>query len=252
MNDLAIALLTFGCTFGCAVGAIFVRQRLPEAHLGRDSQDIVRLGMGLVATMTALLLGLVTAAAKNGFDAQDAALKNSAVNILTLDRQLARYGAEAQPVRDLLQQSLAERVAALWPEKGWGTELKDVPGAGAPIEELENRILALEPQTEAQKFFRTEALKLVQDVVKTRWRVLETGRTVQTPFLFAVIFWLTVTFTSFGLFAPRNGTVITVLLIAAFSVAAAVYLVLEMDRPFSGLIRVSGDSLRFALTHLNQ
>jgi len=252
MSELTIALVTFLCTFGGAVAAIFIRQRLPETHLGRESQDVVRLGVGLVATMTALLLGLVTAAAKGGFDAQDAALKNSAMNILTLDRQLARYGPEAQPVRDLLQSIVSDRVRDLSPQGQRGVDLRRVPAAGAPIEEIENRILALEPRTEPQRFFRTEALKLVQDVVKTRWRILETGPTVQTPFLVAVIFWLTVTFTSFGLFAPRNGTVITVLLVASLSVAAAVYLVLEMDRPFDGLIRVSGESLRFALSNLNQ
>lgn len=252
MNDVLIALVTFACTFGCAMAAAFLRRHLPDTHQGKDSQDIVRLGMGLVATMTALLLGLVTAAAKSGFDAQDAALKSSAVNVLTLDRQLARYGAEAQPIRDLLQRATAERVSALWSLKGGTLGIQVNPGAAAPVEEIENLLLALQPQTETQKFFKSESLKLIQDVIKTRWRVLETGRTVQKPFLAAVILWLTVTFTSFGLFAPRNGTVITVLLIAAASVAGAVFLVLEMDGPFTGLIRVSSDSFRFALEHLNR
>jgi hypothetical protein len=252
MNDLGIALITFACTFGCALAATYVRDRMPPEHLTRESQDVVRLGIGLVATMTALLLGLVTAAAKGGFDAQDVALKSSAANILTLDRQLARYGDEAQPIRVLIKQTVETRAAELSRFSSDDSVLRSIPRAGAPIEEIESLILALQPQTESQRYFRAESLKLVQEVVRTRWRILETGPTVQFPFVCAVIFWLTVTFSSFGLFAPRNPTVLCVLFVASLSVAAAVFLVLEMDSPFSGVIRVSDDAFRFALGNLGQ
>ena len=89
--------------------------------------------------------------------------------------------------------------------------------------------------------------------MKTRWRILESsGGSVPFPFLIVVIFWLTVTFASFGLYAPRNATVVAVLLVAAVSVAAAVFLVLELDGPFDGLIKVSSGPFRFALAQLNQ
>ena len=100
-----------------------------------------------------------------------------------------------------------------------------------------NPILRLTPETETQRWFKSEALKLCQDVVKTRWRILESsGGSGPVPFLIVVIFWLTATFASFGLYAPRNATVVAVLLVAAVSVAAAVFLVLELDGPFDGLI----------------
>ena len=72
------------------------------------------------------------------------------------------------------------------------------------------------------------------------------------PFLVVVIFWLTVTFTSFGLFAPRNATVVAVLAVSAMSVAGAVFLILELDGPFSGVIKVSSGPLRYALENLGQ
>jgi hypothetical protein len=75
---------------------------------------------------------------------------------------------------------------------------------------------------------------------------------VPRPFLGVVIFWLTVTFASFGLYAPRNATVLFVLLVASASVAAAVFLILELDNPFDGIIRVSAAPLQYALTHLGQ
>ena len=214
----------------------------------------MRLGMGLVATMTALLLGLVTASAKSTFDSQDNAIRTSAANILTLDRHLARYGPETAATRELLRSSLAYRVQLIWPENGVGSgPIVDDPTKPPPIEELENQILRLTPQTDQQRWFKTEALKLAEEVVKTRWRVLGTGGgAVPRAFLVVVIFWLMVTFASFGLYAPRNATVLAVLLMAATSVAAAVFLILELDGPLEGVIKISSGPLRFALTQLGQ
>jgi hypothetical protein len=249
---MAVALITFVCTFGCALAATFVRSWLPPTHLSKESQDIVRLGIGLVATMTALLLGLVTAAARSAFDSQDTALRNSASAILTLDRHLARYGPETKPTRDLIRRTVAYRLEVIWPEQGPGGLHVESSEGAPPIEEIENQIIGLSPQTEAQRWFKSEALKLAEEVVRARWRVLSAGGSVPVPFLVVVIFWLTVTFTSFGLYAPRNGTVVAVLFVAAVSVAAAVFLILELDGPFDGVIKVSSFPLRFVLTQLGQ
>ena len=215
---------------------------------------MVRLGMGLVATMTALLLGLVTASAKSTFDAQDNAIRTSAANLLTLDRHLARYGPETAPTRELLRSSLAYRVQTMWPSSGAGAGLDpDDPGKTPPVEDVQNQILRLTPQTDAQRWFKSEALKLTEEVVKTRWRVLGTsGGGVPRPFLAVVILWLTVTFASFGLYAPRNATVLAVLFMAATSVAAAVFLILELDGPLAGVITISSGPLRYTLSQLGQ
>lgn len=248
MTAYAIAFVTFACTFGFAVLGAYIRDRLPPPHLSKESQDVVRLGMGLVATMTALLLGLVTAAARGTFDAQDSAIRTSAANILTLDRHLARFGSETQPTRDLLRRAVAARVEAIWSA--------DNPAAGldqaqpAPVDEIETQILGLPAATDGQRWSKAEALKLSEDVVKARWRVLSSGRAVPPAFLAVVIFWLTVTFASFGLYAPRNATVLSVLFIASVSVAAAVFLILELDDPLEGVIKVSPVPLRFALDNL--
>jgi hypothetical protein len=87
----------------------------------------------------------------------------------------------------------------------------------------------------------------------SRWLVMSgTETSVPTPFLGVLMFWLTVIFVSFGLYAPRNGTVTAVLFVCALSIGCALFLVLEMDGPFDGLIRVSPDPVRFAYTHLNR
>ena len=125
--------------------------------------------------------------------------------------------------------------------------------AGIPVEQIENHILALAPATETQRWFKAEALKLTVDVMKTRWRVLESqGGSVPFAFLVVVIFWLTVTFTSFGLYAQQNASVTAVMFVAALSVAAAVFLILELDGPFTGVIKVPSNSVRYALQNLGQ
>ena len=253
MIAISAALITFVCTFGSAVSATFIRAWLPPAHLSKESQDVVRLGIGLVATMTALLLGLVTAAARSSFDAQDNAIRNSAANILTLDRHLARFGDETKPTRELLRRTLAFRIEAMWPSDGSdGAGLEDGKGT-PPIEEIQDQILALSATTDGQRWLKSEALKLSDEVVKTRWRALGSAAgSVPRAFLFVVIFWLTVTFASFGLYAPRNATVLVVLFVAATAVAAAVFLILELDSPFDGVIKISSVPLRYALSHLGE
>lgn len=254
MTAVTLALITFVCTFGCAMLGTMIRTMLPPPHLSKESQDVVRLGMGLVATMTALLLGLVTAAAKGSFDSQDAAVRNAAANIVTLDRLLARYGPDTKPIRDELRRIVTIRVEETWstfaPEGGAGLDRMQGP---SPAEQIENQILQLSPANDMQRWFKSEALKLCEDVLRTRWRLLGSAEgSVSRTFVFMVIFWLTMTFASFGLYAPRNATVVAVLFIAAFSVAAAVFLILELDDPFAGVITISSGPMRHALANLGQ
>ena len=256
MTALSFALLTFACTFGCAVLGTFVRAMIPPDHLGKESQDTIRLGMGLVATMTALLLGLVTAAAKGSFDSQDAAIKNAAAGTLTLDRLLARYGPETQPTRELLRRAVAFRLETMWPASGAPARLDATEGlsdTSPAAEKIENQILELSAQTESQRWFKSEALKLTEEVLRTRWRLLgSAGGSVPRTMLIVVIFWLATTFGSFGLSAPKNATVVTVFFIAALSVAGAVFLILELDSPFEGIIKISSEPLRLALANLGK
>ena len=257
MTAVGFAAITFVCTLGCALLGIAIRTALPPAHLSKESQDVIRLGMGLVATMTALLLGLVTAAAKGSFDSQDAAVRNAAAGMLTLDRLLARYGPETRPTRDLLRHAVASRIDAIWPTAGAAPPAVDVAeeqSEANPVgETIENQILQLSPQNDAQRWFKAEALKLTEEVLRTRWRLLGSAEgSVPRMMLIVVILWLSTTFGSFGLTAPRNATVVTVFVIAALSVGAAVFLILELDGALTGLIKISSAPLRIALANLGR
>ena len=253
MTPFSIGMLVFASTFGGALAGIALRARLPSHHLDDGSQATVNLGIGLIATMTALVLGLVTASAKNSFDVLDSAVKQTAADVMTLDRTLARYGPESAVARTALHDAVAVAIQRTWPEAMNLESDLSVASATRGGEGVASRIRALPVQNEDQSWLKTHAEVLAEKLLEARWVVVGSiGTSVPVPFLVVLVFWLVVIFVSFGLFAPRNGTVISILLVCALSVASAIFLILEMDGPFTGLIQISPDPLYYALDRINQ
>ena len=256
MHAVWISSIVFACALAGAALGHWLRDTLPDHHLDDESKDTVKVGVGLVATMTALVLGLVTASAKSSFDAIDVAVKHSAMNLLAIDRLLARYGPEAEPIRAALKQAIGERIEMVWSGKGPdGTPAFDPfrSGAAAAAEGLAGALRRLQPANDAQRALQARALDLAETLLQDRWEVFTIGgSSIPTPFLVVLLFWLTLTFASFGLFAPRNTLVFAVLFVCALSVASAVFLILELDSPFRGVLTVSQEPFRFAYSHLNQ
>jgi hypothetical protein len=209
--------------------------------------------MGLIATVTALVLGLVIASAKSSYDTQHDAIKYSAAKILLLDRVLASYGPESKDARALLQRIVESRVDAIWPKDRSRHAKLDATEADFAGQEIAARILQFTPQNDAQRWLQPKALQLGNEISETRWlKMGELGKSVPVPFLVVVVFWLTIIFGSFGLFAPRSGTVVGALFLCSLSVAGAMFLILEMHQPFEGIMKLSGAPLRYALSHLGQ
>lgn len=226
---------------------------LPEHHLSADSKDTVKVAMGLIATITALVLGLVTAAAKSDFDAADGAVGRGAADVLMLDRALARYGPETKGIRESVRSHLVARLELTWPEEGSGVATADGTEVTLSIERILDRIGELAPDTDARRRLQSNAIDLGDDVMQTRWRVLQDhGISIPRPFLVILAFWLTLIFTSFGLLAPRNATTIGVIFVSALSVAAGVFLILELASPLEGTLKVSSRPLRYALEHIGR
>lgn len=253
MSSIAISLIAFACVFGAALLGIFLRAVLPEHHLSADSKHVVNLGMGLVATMSALVLGLLIASAKNSYDTQSTALKEMSAKVVVLDRVLAHYGPETKEMRDLLRSTVARAVDQMdqMGSKDLTGHSQLDPSTGREV--LLDKIQELSPKDDRQRSLQAQALGIAMGLLQTRWlQHEETTTAVSMPLLGVLVFWLTVIFFSFGLFAPRNATVVATLLICALSVSAAILLILEMYQPYRGLIKVSSDPLRSALAHLGQ
>ena len=252
MSPMAIGWIVFALVFGSALLAMYVHSLLPAEHLSSDSKDVVKLGIALVATMSALVLSLLVASAKSAFDTRSNQLTQASADIVLLDRALARYGPETKDARSLLQRSVVSIIEKFWPAEGAAKPITIDP-ADSPVEALYDKIEALTPQNDAQRSMQSQALALAADMARTRLLLFEhLGASIPVPFLVVLVFWLCVIFASFGLFAPRNATVIAALCVSALSVAGAIFLILELDRSFEGLLQVSSAPLRAALAQLGR
>ena len=251
MSSITISFIVFACVFGGALLGILLRAVLPQNHLSAESKDIVKLGMGLVGTMAALVLGLLVASAKGAYDAQIGELTQGSSNILLLDRLLAQYGPETKEARALLRGAVVRVLDQTWPKAG--ASGSGAPPASASAETLYGKIQGLSPKDDAQRSLQSQALSIALDLRKTRWLMYEQEtESVALPLLAILVLWLTIIFISFGLFAPFNATVVSSLFASALSVSGAIFLILDMYRPYSGLIQISSAPLRFALAHLGQ
>jgi len=253
VTAILFALLVAISTFGGALLGYWLRRALPAGHVDEESRDVVRVSIGLVVTMTALILGLVVSAAKSEFDAEDSAVKQSAANVLALDQALELYGSETVDLRRSVRDALAARIAQAWPDSGTATPFADNQGMNPMALGLMARILALTPTTDAQRWLQSRALQLSSDLEESRWLVIERqGSAAGQPFVIVLTCWLALIFISFGLFAPRHATGIGTLIACSLSVAAAIFLILEMEQPYQGFIRVSPEPLQFALAQINR
>lgn len=249
MNPIATALMVFACVFGAAVVGALLRNLLPQDHLSPDTQDAVKLAMGLVATMAALVLGLLVAAAKDSYDTKKSETIQMAAKVAFLDRALAHYGPDAGQTRILLHQAVEHMVTRVWPESG--SQPVELDPSASSGEALYDSIEKLSPRNDSQQLLKSQALASAAEVGQMRWLLFEqSGSSISIPFLIVVVFWLAIIFLSFGLFAPSNATVFVALTVAALSVSGAIFLILELDHPFTGLIRISSQPMHNLLSHL--
>jgi hypothetical protein len=175
-------------------------------------------------------------------------------NVIMLDRTLARYGKEAQPTRELLRASVTDMLQRTWP--GEDSQSDQTGGKSATegrYEAVYDRLEELTPKTDAQRTLQAQALKIATDIGQTRWQLFaQKTSSVPAPFLVVMVSWLALIFGSFGLFAPRNATALVALLVSALVIASTLFLILELDRPFDGIIQIPSAPLRNALGQLGR
>jgi hypothetical protein len=251
MSELVISLIVFVIVIGAAVVGAFLNRVLPEHHFSKESKEIINLGIGVIVTLTALVLGLLVASAKDSFDTKSREMRQGSLKILLLDHHLRQYGAETKEARALLRRWADDSAAAVW-----GAESRPgmSPTASAEWVAFIDKLHALAPTDDAQRALQRKMLELGDDLAQTRWLLNEqqSDSSIQTPFLLVVVLWLAIIFMSFGLLAPRNGTVIAVIVLSALSLSTAIFLILELDRPFDGAIRISDTPYRTVVKELGR
>ncbi len=253
MSEVVVTALVSLCVFAGAIFGMFLNRVLPPEHMGDETRQVVNVAVGLIATLAALVLGLMVASAKSSFDTRGEEIKQSAARIVMLDHSLRQYGPEAVPARDLLHDLTRRRLLLTWAESASPSVREGLHAEGVGIEKFQTVIRNLKPADDAQRWLQTRALTLSAELEQTRWLLLESNESsIQRPFLVVLVLWLAVIFTSLGLFAPRNRTALAVIVVCALSVSTAIFLILEMDEPFNGLMQVSDQPLRNAVRQIEQ
>lgn len=251
MSPLAISWVVFSLVFAAALVGMFLRAILPEPHLSDESMGVIKLGIGLIATMAALVLGLLIASAKSSYDTESGQINRMTANIILLDRLLAQYGKEAQPLRDALRKNIPSVVDRIWHENSSGTA-NAAPFEGlADAEAIYDGIRRLSPRDEAQRSLQERLMTIATELAQTRLLLFtQSDTSISMPFLATLVFWLMIIFGSFSLYARPNATIVAVMFICTLSASGAIFLVLELSQPFAGLMMIPREPLLKALPPL--
>lgn len=246
MKPLILSVIIFTLTLGGIYLGTMLRRTLPRHHLNEDARHVVRLGVGLIATIAALVLGLLIGAAKSSFDTQSTQVKQITANLILLDTILAQYGPEAHPIREHMRSAIGPFADRLWREKetsATGPFETNIAEARVYLE-----IYRLSPRDDFQRLLQSRAVQISNDLAQVRFlSFAESENQIPTPFLAILSFWLVIVFASYSLFSPLNITLFTCLSLFAFSAACAIFLILELSRPFTGLMMLSSAPLQNAL-----
>ena len=250
MNALVVSSLVFGALLVSTGLGLGVSRLLPEHHLDKDSKEAIKLTTAVVGTLAALALSLLVASAKTTYESANVELRTSAARIILLDRLMRQYGAETDGARSLLRSFVDERLHSVWRDDAsmTGANLENTT-----IEPIQEALRTLSATTNAQRILQTQALQISGQVAEAHWVVTESaGGGVPSAFVAVVAFWLCLLFATFGLLAPFNWTICAIFFACSMSVSAAIFLIVDMDHPYMGIIHVSDQSLRSALDHLKE
>jgi hypothetical protein len=253
MSSTVISLVVLACVLGAAALGFFLNTVLPGHHLNAESRDSLKVAIGVVGTLTALVLGLVVGSAKNSYDEISAGLKGLTIDVILLDQVLARYGPQASQTRALLREAAFGRLSALSGGAGTGQHAARSAESTAAIDALARQLSELKPATEYQRLLQSQADALMSDLGRTFLNTqARVGGTIPHAFIFVLAVWLVIMFAGIGTLAPRNATARTGVIVCALAFAIALFLILELDTPYDGIIKISDAPVRLVFEQLGR
>jgi Protein of unknown function (DUF4239) len=247
MTSTTASLISFGCIFGGSLTGIVLRSALPERYFTNEEKDVLRLGLGLITTLSALVLGLLISTAKSSYDAKRSQLTQVATDVILVDRSLELYGSETSYARRALRSqvaALADHIQSL----GTSSSKFQRSSSEAELSDFYHMVRRLSPRDDSQRALKAEVLRISLEVGQIRASALaRESSSIPIPFLVVLVFWLTALFAGFGLFASRNPVAAAALCVCVLIVSTAIFLILDMDQPLTGLMKLSDEPLRNAL-----
>jgi hypothetical protein len=224
---------------------------LPEHHLSKETYDVIRLGAAMLSVLASLVLGLLIATVKTSYDSTTSALHVYGANLMVLDETLRDYGEGALPARRQLRNYTLRVLDDVWRRPYEHPFMVEDHAAGELLEHVREAIRALPVATRDEQSLASEALASTTVLLRERWLLIDrAGSSVHTVVIIVLTVWIAALFMSFGINAPQHATMYAVFLILSVAIGSAIFLVMEMDRPFQGLMQVSGQPIETALRHM--
>jgi len=191
MINIIIGLIAFAAIFGGVLVGRFAAGRLPGHHLSNETQSAVTVSVAVIGTLSALVLGLMITSANSSFSARSGEVRELSLQLIRMDRNLRRYGPEADDARATLREWASAKTQQLFPEKGQPHPSSEE--TIALLERVQDQILLLNPKDERQKYLRTLCATLSSTLIQARWSLEQrTGHSTPVPFLVLLIFWLAI------------------------------------------------------------
>ena len=252
MNPVSISMIAFLLAVTGILMGWGLRRMLPAEQLEPESKDAIKLGLGIVMTLSALVLGLLVASAKSGYDVRRSEINQITSGVILLDYLLSKYGDDARPVRIALREEVPLVAARIWNE---GQAFSSHLGPFKPLHQgelLYQQIHGLQPSNDAQRELKRRIVQLTHDLAEVRLSLFShLSRSIPLPFLIVLLSWVAVMFTGFSVMTPAKITPLSFLIVSAFSVSGAIFLILELDQPFAGLMMIPNEHLISALQPLS-
>jgi hypothetical protein len=252
MPHIQIGLLAFACLFGGAVLGLAVGRIIPKSYTIEDNRNLVEASMKMVSLLSALVLGLLTVTAQSKFDARIKSIEQFAANLSLLNRKIQNFNPEIEGLKDQLRQYTAQKILLIWPQpdakyRGLNDNSQDLRS----LEGIVQKIREFAPPSETQRFVQASALKIAGELTGTRWTLaVQEGSEPPSAFIYVLLFWLTLLFINFGLFAQRNALAIVAVFVCAFSLASAIYIIMDLNEPIGGFISISPKPMQDALAQM--
>ncbi len=238
MTAVNVALGTFIVIFAGVCFGILLHEHLPKHYLRKETGETVKLAAGVIATLAALTLGLLIASAKGSYDTRVGLVRKMAASLILSDRLLVLYGAEARDARVKLRAIIPPATDHIWSENAPGGAKKHFE-AVTESEEYANAIYALAPKNDLQQRLRERVVQATLDAANARLELFsQLNNLLPLPLLVVLAVWFAVMFAAYSMYAEINLVSIVALTICAASIAGAMFLLFQMNNPFSGLMAI--------------
>ena len=251
MNAIAISAVAFASIFGATLLGMLLGSVLPGRYLSGGSKEVVTLGIGVIATMSAVLLGLLISSTRTSYEEKRSQVIRMTADVIELDLIMKDYGPEARPVRQVMRDAVPQMIDSIWRENAsrFRVEANAVPDAGA--EAVLAKFMELSPHDEDQRARRERALQIGLDLARMQLLLFaQPANAISAPFITVLVLWLAFIFATFSIYVRANPLIVVVWFVCALSASSAIFLILDLDSPFAGLLQIPSAPLRNALPPL--